>query len=65
MKYVRENGYDVRVVNAVRAVVNPDAEPGDADDRLALRLYCNHPDLFKTNRRDGFALTSLVNEFLG
>lgn len=54
LKYVRENGYGVPVVNAVRAVVAPDAEAGDADHRLALRFYRGHPDLFKTDRRDGF-----------
>lgn len=53
LKYVRENGCGVSVVNAVRAVVNPDAEAGDADHRLALRFYGDHPDLFKTDRRGG------------
>jgi hypothetical protein len=41
-------------VNAVRAVLSPDAEAGDAHHRLALRFYRDHPDLFKTDRRDGF-----------
>lgn len=54
LKYARENGYGVPVVNAVRAVLSPDAEAGDADHRLALRFYRDHPDLFKTDRRDGF-----------
>lgn len=54
LKYSRANGYGVPVVNAVRAVVNPDAEAGNADHRLALRFYRDHPDLFKTDRRDGF-----------
>lgn len=54
LKYARENGYGVPVVNAVRAVVNADAEAGDADHRLALRVYRDHPDLFKIDRRDGF-----------
>lgn len=32
LKYIRENGYGVPVVNAVRAVLSPDAEAGDAGD---------------------------------
>jgi hypothetical protein len=54
LKYVRENDYGVPVVNAVRAIVAPDAEAGDADHRLALRFYRDHSTLFKTDGRDGF-----------
>lgn len=53
LKYVRENGYGVPVVNAVRAVVNPDTEAADTNHRLALRFYRDRPDLFKIDRHGG------------
>jgi hypothetical protein len=53
LTYAVENREDAPVVVAARAVLNPDADAGDADHRLALRFYRGHPDLFKTDRQDG------------
>jgi len=55
LAYAVENAYSVPVVRAVRAVLDPDAEAGDADHRLALRFYTeDYAHLFKTTRRGGF-----------
>lgn len=53
LKYARQNSEGVRPTVAARAVLDPDATGGDANARLARRFYENHPDLFKTTRRDG------------
>ncbi|WP_416839115.1 hypothetical protein [Haloferax sp. DFSO52] len=50
-EYVCENPEGVPVVYAVRSVVNPEANAGDADHRLAHRFFENHPELFKIDRR--------------
>lgn len=53
LKYARENPAGVRPAVAARAVITPDAIAGDADARLARRLYENNSDLFKIDRRNG------------
>jgi len=57
LAYALEHPEGVPVICAARAVLDPDAEAGDADHRLALRFYDeNNPNRFKTDRRDGYHL---------
>jgi len=53
LKYARQNPEGVRPTVAARAVLDSEATAGDKNDRLARRTFENHPDLFKTTRRDG------------
>ncbi|MFB6235214.1 MAG: hypothetical protein ABEH81_12970 [Halopenitus sp.] len=53
LKYTVEHPEGTPVVCAARDVLDPETEAGDADHRLALRFYRDHPEYFKTDRRDG------------
>ena len=54
LEYTVEHPEGASVVVATRTVLDANTDAGEADHRLALRFYKNHPDLFKTDRRDGF-----------
>ncbi|WP_411962825.1 hypothetical protein [Haloferax sp. YSMS24] len=53
LKYTVEHPEGAPIVVATRAVLNHDADAGDADHRLALRFYRDNPSLFKTDKQDG------------
>lgn len=53
LTYAVENPEGTPVVVAVRSVVTPNTDAGDADHRLALRFYREYPNLLKTGTRDG------------
>lgn len=55
LKYAVEKPEGVRLSHVARMVLDPSAENGDRDDKLARRFYTEeYAHLFKTDRRDGF-----------
>ncbi|PSP88004.1 hypothetical protein BRC90_08545 [Halobacteriales archaeon QS_4_69_34] len=53
LRYAVENREGAAIINATRAMLDADADAGDANHRLALRFYDENAEWFKTARLDG------------